>query len=563
MRHRFHLMLVFVCAGLLCAQAFAGADEDFAALRSAYNAKKYSNALDLAEAFIEQHPKDRRAGDAYLLGGRGALRAKSYARAEALYLAMLEKLPEHAKVSEARDGLVSSLRLLRKLDSTIAQCRKNLKADGKSGYAGRWAYMIGESQFRLWRFKTAEKTLREFLKEYRNSAYTRSARRYLDQINRVYKTDKFGVIQDYRGKYVKDVRFQRALRNLPSYVEEAWGVLEKRLGVKVRGRARILFQFKDKGFSRTAIRAQVTTISQDYQPVTLMVFYTEHIVISEEDFRSRVIHECKHAAFRGVMGEPYQDVPKWVREGLAVYAAGQLADRLPLIVGNRVFSGRKPIEVLDGIDDVDHNTDDYLEDAMAFEWLESLKMGNVHRFCKRLVKHEPYKKIFADLAGLPFDTALRAAEKWIETDLRKKLGEGYEQFSKLRFQEGEASRRGEFRAWFKTTAFPAYRKWLTEHAGHPLAPNVRYRAGKGSVLAGDYSEGRKWLRLVVEQDQQRSAISDDALYWIGVSYERENNREMAEEIFGVLLRDYCWCSYAKKVQDRYLPASPVTEEEEK
>ena len=53
MRLRFHLMLVFVCAGLLCAQAFAGADEDFAALRSAYNAKKYSNALDLAEAFIE------------------------------------------------------------------------------------------------------------------------------------------------------------------------------------------------------------------------------------------------------------------------------------------------------------------------------------------------------------------------------------------------------------------------------------------------------------------------------------------------------------------------------
>src|SRR5690606_35535825 len=130
------------------------------------------------------------------------------------------------------------------------------------------------------------------------------------------------------------------------------------------------FEFRDDCFARHPNRAITETIAVDDKPYTRIIVYTEHVGDGAEDHPSRIVHELKHAAFRDVMGQAYLDLPKWVREGLAVYGAEQLEDRLAAIVGGETFSGRDPRKLLDGIDDADHDTNDYLEDAAAFLWLE-------------------------------------------------------------------------------------------------------------------------------------------------------------------------------------------------
>ena len=323
---------------------------------------------------------------------------------------------------------------------------------------------------------------------------------------------------------------------LPGFVKEAWKVLEESLGVKLKG-AQVVFEFRDKGFDRGSNRAITETISVDYKPYTRMVFYTEYIVVSEPEFRSRVVHELKHAAFRDLLGQGYLNLPSWVREGLAVYGAGQFEDRLPAILGAATFSGREPRKLLDGIDDADHDVNDYLEDAAAFYWLESKKKGAVHEFCRRLLDGEDYEKLFSELSGEPMRKALDDAAEYARKLVDERLGEAEAEFLAIRNDDYRKPRGDEAVKWLNEKCIPKYQAWLKANPDHPLAANCRYRLGKALVYAKRYEEARKTLRQIIELDQLRSSICDDAQYWIGVSYLREEDEESAAREFGVLLRD--------------------------
>jgi TolA-binding protein len=170
---------------------------------------------------VKDHPEHKYAGAAHYIGGNAGMNAKQFERAEAMYRAMLEKHPDNRHIDKARNELVSVLEDARKLPECITQCEANLQADAASRYAERWRYMVAACRFRVWEFKQAEKGLKAFLEKYPGSNYSRSARNYLEQINPPLELDANGVVKGYDGKYVEDVRFIRALRNLPGYVKEA------------------------------------------------------------------------------------------------------------------------------------------------------------------------------------------------------------------------------------------------------------------------------------------------------------------------------------------------------
>lgn len=551
------LILALLPGGLLLA---ADVDDEYKALLDDFTNKRYVEALEKAESFVAAHPDYKYAGAAYYMGGHAGLSAAKLDRAETLYRAMLEKHPENRHIGKARDELVTVLNDARRLEACIAQCEANLKDEPDSANLQRWRFLIARSRYRLWQFEQAEKELKAFRKEFPESSHDSSARYYLDRINPELKLDANGIVQGYDGKFVEDVRFQKALKDLPAFVKEAWLVLKETLGVELKG-AQVVFEFRDKGLRRDNNRAITETICVDYKPYTRMVFYTEHIVVSEPDFRSRVIHELKHAAFRDVMGQGYLNLPSWVREGLAVYGARQFDDRLPAIIGGATFSGKEPRSLLDGIDDPDHDTNDYLEDAAAFLWLESKKQGAVHEFCKRLLKGEDHEKLFSELAGEPLRKALDDAAAFARELVDVRMGKAEAEFLKLRAGDANKPRGDAGVQWLKKTGIPQYEDWLKANPEHPLAPNCRYRLGKALVFAGRYEDGRKRLKEVIELDQLRSTICDDAQYWVAQSYLREGEKEAAEREFGVLLRDYSWSGYAKDLKDKYEVAGPVTEDQ--
>lgn len=544
---------------LFTAPLMAGtAGEDYQALLDDFKSKRYMDALDKVEAFVEDHPDYKYTGSAYYIGGNAGKNAREYERSETLYRAMLKLHPENRHIGKARNDLVIVLDAARKLDECIEQCNTNLEAEPDSNHADHWRYLIGRAHFRMWRFKESETVLKKFQSEHPDSEQFNWAQFYLDRINPEIETDENGVVKGYDGKYVKDVRFQKALKNLPGYVNEAWKTLKQTLGVDLKG-AQVIFDFKDKNWSRTTNRAVTETISVDYKPYTKMTFYTEHVALSDADFKSRVIHELKHAAFRDVMGVSYLDLPKWVREGLAVYGAQQFDDRLPAIVGGAIFSGRDGRASLDGIDDPNHNVEDYLEDCAAFMWLEEQKQGGVHEYCKRLLKGEDCIAVFAEIGGMEIRQALDAAAEYAVKLVEERFGDAEESYLKIREDEFTARKEKTHIGWFNDTGIERYETWLSENPDHPLAPNCRYRLGKALILVERYDDGRARMNDVTTLDQIRSSICDDAQYWICLSYQREGKPEQADQAFGVLLRDYSWSRHANQLKDSKLPAGPVTE----
>lgn len=540
---------------LLCGQLFAGADEDYSALLSAFNEKQFTQALPLAEAFVAAHAEHKYAGAACYMGGAAGRLSGENERAEALYRKLLKEYPDNRHTTKARNELVTVLDAARKLNECIAQCDENLKALPQDANAERWTFMIAQSRFRLWDFAQAEKDLKAFVKANPKSANRANADYYLERINPPLKLDKHGVVQGYAGKFKDDVRFQQALKHLPDYVAEAWGVLKRTLGVDLKG-AQVVFEFKDKGFSRDSNRAITETICVNYKPFTRMVFYTEHIVVSEADFRSRVIHELKHAAFRDVMGQSYLDLPKWVREGLAVLGAEQFEDRLCAILGGFEFSGKAPRDVLDGIDDADHDENDYLEDAAAFMWLNSRRKTGVHEYCARLLKGESHEVLFAELSGFAFRKALDEAAAYARKLVDERLGEAAKDFEAIRRDEARQGKN--LNQWLKDAGIPRYQAWLKANPAHAYTPNARYRVGKGMVLTGQHEAGRKLLREVMQHDQLTSSICDDAMFWIATSFGDAGEADKADAAWGELLRDYSWSRPAIENQRKYVIAGPVT-----
>ncbi|MCU0722681.1 MAG: tetratricopeptide repeat protein [Planctomycetes bacterium] len=547
-----------IAAGPLRAQDDGG-DAAYQALLDAWKAKSYAEALALAEGFLAKHPGHRHAAAALYLAGNSALREREHDRAAAFHRRLLAEHPAYKMARAARDELASALAESRDLGACIAQCDANLRQDAAAPQAPRWRFLRAHCLFRLWRFDEARKALEEFLAAHPDAPQAAAAREDLALIEPKLEADASGLVRGYAGKYAADARFRAAAAAVPRLRGEAFAAIAERLGADLREGAEVLYRFEDAGFEdRKGLRGNAMTAAVRGRPVTLVTFFAEYVVLCPEDFRQRFVHETKHAAFRSRMGQAYVSLPKWVREGLAVWAAGQLPDRMRAILSDQVFSGGDPLKVLDGIGAKGHDTSDYLQDALAFEWLEGLRAGAVKEFAKRILAGEDPAAALSGVAGLPPADAFRAADAHARARVLAALGPGYEAFRVLRDAGAGAQAKGAsaVRAWLDGGAAAALEKWLETHPGHPLEPNARYLLGKCLVLAGSCAEGRARLGRIVAEDFLRTSICDDAAYWIARSYETEANSEAAAAAFGVYLRDYSWSKKARELKDRYPIAGP-------
>jgi len=77
-------------------------------------------------------------------------------------------------------------------------------------------------------------------------------------------------------------------------------------------------------------------------------------------------HELVHAYLRRFM-DRYSSLPGWAKEGAAVFLAGQTEYKLYVKL-HEDFDN--PLKFINGLESKRHGADDYLEDALAFEFLE-------------------------------------------------------------------------------------------------------------------------------------------------------------------------------------------------
>ncbi|MHC5032854.1 MAG: hypothetical protein ACYTGU_18565, partial [Planctomycetota bacterium] len=161
------------------------------------------------------------------------------------------------------------------------------------------------------------------------------------------------VFGGYEGKYKDDPRLARIRKELPAKKDAAVQRLEKLLGVEVPD---VEIRLEDAG--------------RDPQVLALK---TEYLVLGAYDVDRTLVHELFHCLHRARLGaKDYARLPEWVREGAAVYVAGQGEERARILAA---FVGRdlridEPLErLVDGLGG-QHGFLDYYEDVAAFEATE-------------------------------------------------------------------------------------------------------------------------------------------------------------------------------------------------
>lgn len=533
---------------------------DASGIVAACKAGDYDKALALAEATAKAYPDRAELADVLFKCAGDLAQASRFAPAGGLYRIVSERFPDFKQIESVRTELAACYYYARQLEQCLEQVKVNLKLYPKSPWVEYWTFQEAQIQFRLWKYADAKVALEKFVADYPSGKYAKDAKAYLNRIDPPMQIDENGIVK-YSGKFDKDIRMQAAIKNLPGYKADGFRTLEKRLGVDLKPYTNVLYCFKDAGQNTSSgLKGTTRIIGMNNKPTIIIFFYAETVVTNDEGFHKTTVHEMKHAGFLGIMGQAYHDLPKWIREGLALWGSEDVEKRLQSVLSNEIAGAKNPMVVLDGIEDPDHNYRDYLEDVIAFEWLASKNPANIAAFCRRLVKGEPYQEIWADLSGTSYAEAMAEANAYCRHRVETALGKGYTSFAKLRKESDGVMRAGAAatQKWLSDGGKAEFEQWLGDNAGHVAEPMARLSFARCLIIAGQHTAGRELLKKIIAEDGCRCTLIDDAQFWIGVSYNHERDQVNAGKAFGAYLRDYPNSSYARQIRGKFPVAGPVT-----
>ena len=113
-------------------------------------------------------------------------------------------------------------------------------------------------------------------------------------------------------------------KELLSRADEAIGRLQKEMGVSLERRVRIYVYNNERDMSRALSRRST---GYDQLVTTLGVSVGENTLLllgSHRDAPLTIAHELSHIVVKLATENPYTDLPRWLDEGLAMYAEGKL-----------------------------------------------------------------------------------------------------------------------------------------------------------------------------------------------------------------------------------------------
>lgn len=529
-------------------------------LNLALKERRYIDSADLAKTIETEQPEFKDLDEVRYLGAVACNQINRDVEAEGLLKRMLEETPDTKRAEAGSHLLAETLYRQRKLDESIELWKRNLEKFTTSKFTERWRFGIAEASFRAWKFVDAKGELVAFTNDYPKSSYMPRIKRMQNDINPPLEVKDF-IVQGYAGKFKNDIRFLARSKEIPSLLEESKKLVERRMHIKSGKLHSLAIKFEDNAFRRGVNRAVARTICFNDKPLHIVTFYTEFMVVSAEDYYSRITHELKHVIFRNLMGQGYLNMPRWVREGLAVFSSDQLESRTLQVLSNAVFGGKDPLDELDGLDELSRGPADYIEDGTAFIFLLKLKGRKaIGKFCEAIIEDKlSATQAIEEITGITFEEFKKQLSVFTHERMNTILSEGFDEYDAIMDSYPRAAPAERLEQWINKTALPLLGKWMKDHPDHALTPNVHYLYGKYSVWIKDYETGREHLQLVVDDCQLTSSICDDAFSWICKSYDREGKTDEAIKAWGEYLRDYSWAKTAIENKGNYDVAGPVKE----
>ena len=222
------------------------------------------------------------------------------------------------------------------------------------------------------------------------------------------------------GRYRERKEIRELVDQLPGLRQKALQRIADRTGLRLPHPDRLaVVLLDDQPFSH-ATRTEIGGVVHQ-----TVILDAEAIVNGQMNTSQVLTHELTHAVMRQVAGNWHRSIPSWFMEGSAVWVADQIRLKGKRDLLMSVISCQGTERLYDGIDNSRHTFDDYMEDALAFEWL-GRKNGveAVHRVVASVMNGEEPAKAFARESGLPWSAVRRKMRAHSAAYLKALMEEG-------------------------------------------------------------------------------------------------------------------------------------------
>ncbi|MBI3272254.1 MAG: tetratricopeptide repeat protein [Planctomycetes bacterium] len=257
----------------------------------------------------------------------------------------------------------------------------------------------------------------------------------------------------------------------------------------------------------------------------MITVMAEYVVAGVVDLDREILHETVHAAFALRLGDGFARLPPWIREGLALWTAGQGPERVRYYLAHRDALD-DPGVLINGLDGP-HGLRDYPEDFLAFDYVEARRGAEaVRRFAALLLDGRPWSAALAEATGEDWPAFQAAARVHARAALDRLADPGladYRRIAKLGDEPFPIER--------AQPLLGAARAFRASHAGSTHARGTLFFEGKALRALGRADEARTAFETVAEAAGTDCGFEDDALFQLGELHEAAARRPEAAASF--------------------------------
>ncbi|MBW1809124.1 MAG: tetratricopeptide repeat protein, partial [Deltaproteobacteria bacterium] len=316
-----------------------------------------------------------------------------------------------------------------------------------------------------------------------------------------------GIDRSYSGRYQNDPRLEALFSKLEKTRDQAQAATAEKTGLLIGNSSDFVIRFKDTElFSDFGASIQPLRLADGQ--VNLVTLSSRHFILGIMDVQASLVHEFIHGAMREMMGaERYYALPKWIREGIAVWGAGQLRERCLNLIAGAFIKKQDPQKLLCEFKLPKNPVDNYLMDAMLFEFI-SQNQGDqaVRNLLAEIMTGNDYTQAFEQVTG--FD--------WAELSWRKERfanmyfegvvfesGLGLFQQAQRLNQRGDRS--GAIEQLVALTEGPYDRL---------LQPNAWYWLGRWYFQGNQFRRAADAFATILEEFPEYSGLQNDSQRWL-------------------------------------------------
>ena len=341
------------------------------------------------------------------------------------------------------------------------------------------------------------------------------------------------LLATYSGKYSGQSRFERALKEIQESYDESLKAVQAKLGLAPAADKPIQVVVRDAQPAdppRYAPFTEPPFQTRWHKGEVLVVLHAEFIINGRYDVAQSLAHELVHAVMRTHMTpEAYKAVPTWLREGLAVWSADQIEQKVAALYRH----AKTPVDWhIKGVADTTNaeSFSRYAEYGLTVELIEKQKGEQaVQALVAAIVAGTDAQAAVEKVTGLSWEDFVPGAKTYAKSRLRELEPAGTKEFNSIRGRDRGRDYAGVIK---EGTQF------MRSYRDSPLAGNVLYYMVKAHRLQKRRAAAKNMMRKLEGKHAHDCDLMDEAVYQIGAANAESKQWRPAIHVFEELLRDH-------------------------